>query len=608
MRPVVAAIASLVLVGLAFSCSSAREDPSPLTLPTAAIGLCDGSGAKKECASPGSCAGAGGGGAGGFSGGINSGTGGSSGTAGSAGSTGSAGGAGGSRAGSGGGGGSAGSAGGAGSAGVADAGSSDAGCDAGAEAGANACDDAGIGIDAAAQWSQPQVMPHSCEGLDAATPAKLFLSADDSSSMAAPVIARRTIRSGGTLPPHVVRPYEFFNYYDFDFEPAAVGSVRIVPQLSSCPAGEELAFQVALQAEARDHASRRPLNLTFVLDTSGSMASPPSGGGPLPIELERAAVLAIASRLRAGDVVSMVTWSVDQSDILVGHAVSGPNDPALVTAANALAANGGTNLHAGLTRGYELAVAQREATRINRVVLISDGQANVGITDKELIAGYADDEEGEEGIYLAGVGVGDGVNDTLMNAVTDAGRGAYVYLDSVAEAQRMLGDRLLQVVDVAARAVRLEVTLPWYLAVHKFYGEQISTDPAKVRPQHLGPNDAMLFFQTLRACDPALVRGSHRVLIRATWETPLTRESRSAIIDTTINALGAGHASLSKAAAVAAYAEALRAGATEPTAEGKLAAIDRAIDAVTHAAGAGGDPDLIEIAELLDLYRARWAE
>jgi Ca-activated chloride channel family protein len=401
----------------------------------------------------------------------------------------------------------------------------------------------------------------------------------------------------------VVRPWEFLNYYDFSFEPAAPGEVRMVPQLSSCPENNRLSLQVALQSEARAPGERAPLTVTFVLDTSGSMGSA-GFNGPAPIALSRQAVLAMASQLRAGDVVSMVTWSVGQNVILAGHEVSGPDDPVLVQAANALSANGGTDLNAGLTRGYALARQHYGPERINRVVLISDGIANVGVTDEALIAEAADDEEGDAGIYLAGIGVGDGVNDTLMNTVTDAGRGTYVYLDSTEEAQHMLGERFLQVVDLAARNVRLEVTLPYHLVLEKFFGEVASTDATKVRPQHLGPGDAMLFFQVLRACEPSLLHGDDRIRLRATWETPFEREARETVLDTTLNALAGDDSALSKAAAVAAYAEALMQAASIVDGSERAALLLEALATVRGAHGADTDPDLVEIAGLLETYSA----
>jgi Ca-activated chloride channel family protein len=587
----------------------------PLALNPAPPGLCSGDGSEKECDDPAGCGAGGGNGAGS---GAMGGSAGAGAVAGSAGSWGAGGGDWGG-AGEWGGGGAAGDwgAGGAGGgAGTGAAGSSSSGgtggsvagdasappgCDAGTpEGGPDGCDDAGTGEagtpEAAARELRPQSQaPGACEGLPQTEAAKLYLSADDSSSTASPALVRKLIRSGQRVPPGVVRPYEFLNYYDFDFEPAAPGEVRIVPLLSSCPKDGELSFQVALQAEARANDERAPLSVTFVLDTSGSMSGDPIG-------LLRKAVKVIAGQLRAGDLVSMVTWNTEQEELLDGHAVAGPDDPELLWAADTLSANGGTDLHSGLVRGYDMAARHHAPGRVSRVVLISDGVANAGETDEHLIGQYADDEEGEDGIYLTGIGVGDGVNDTLLNVVTDAGRGAYVYLDTAAEAQKMLGDRFLSTIDLAARAVRLELTLPWYLRVAKFYGEAISTDPTKVRPQHLGPNDAMLFFQVLNACDASLLRGDDRIRLRATWEAPFTREARETTIDATLNDLAGDDAELTKAAAIAGYAEALIVAGRTGSAQHARAAVERALTDAKAANATRSDPDLDEVQELLETY------
>ncbi|GEM_PF-873244 len=144
-----------------------------------------------------------------------------------------------------------------------------------------------------------------------------------------------------------------------------------------------------------------------------------------------------------------------------------------------------------------------------------------------------------------------------MNVVTDRGRGAYVYRDSAAEAEKMLGDRFLQVVDLAARAVRLEMTLPWYVAVTKHCSEQSSIDPIEVRPRQLGPNDAMPFFQILHACDASLLRGDDHDRLRATREEPLARRVREAVLDARLDDLAGDDARFAQAAAVAGHAEAL---------------------------------------------------
>ncbi len=427
----------------------------------------------------------------------------------------------------------------------------------------------------------------ACAALDSSKPAVYFLSADDSNSMASPVIARRYIELGGTVPKWIVRTYEFLNYYNVGYAPAKPDTLGIVPEMA--PAADAGSYEMQIGVASPPAASpRRPVNFTFVLDTSGSM-------GGSPIALERAAVLAIAGSLRSGDIVSAVEWNTTNAVQLDSHIVSGPNDPALVSLASGLVSGGGTNLNGGLTAGYAVAKKNYKPDILNRVILISDGQANAGVTDKDIIAQGAALNDGD-GIYLMGVGVGDGVNDTLMNTVTDAGRGAYVYLDSAAEAQRMFGPRFAEVTDIAARAVQVELHMPWYMAIQRFSGEQYSHDPTKVEPQHLAPDDAMVFNQVIGACAADHVDGADPVEVIARWQTPVTHLLRQASVATTVGALlGATPKYLPKGDAIVAYAEALKLDGS--AAHAKLTEAKALAEAADPA---GTDPELTEIRTLID--------
>ncbi|WP_437980193.1 vWA domain-containing protein [Sorangium sp. So ce117] len=436
----------------------------------------------------------------------------------------------------------------------------------------------------------PQASGGSCAGVNLSTPLTLYLSSDDSNSMASPVIVRRQIERGAPLiDPYVIRTHEFLNYYRYSFAPADPGELSIVSQLGSCVLTGDLALQIAVQS-SRAPAAREPMTITLVLDTSGSMSGE-------PIELERAAVRAIASTLIEGDVVNAVTWNTGQSPVLEGHVASGPDDPVLLAVASAIEADGGTDLNSGLAAGYALANAHRAAGGINRVVLISDGQANAGVTEEQIIGANAEDADGE-GIYLVGVGVGDGVNDTLMDVVTDAGRGAYVYLDSADEARRVFVDRFAETVLVAARDVRIELTLPPYFGIQKFYGEEYSPDPAKVRTQHLAPSDSMMLYQILRPCDPSLPSASDPYRVRVTWRDATTGEAREAVQQTTLGGLGIDDGNLTKAAAIIAYAEALKQLAELDAGE-RASALSTARETVLAANTTGADADLLEIAATL---------
>ncbi|MBN1769693.1 MAG: VWA domain-containing protein [Deltaproteobacteria bacterium] len=486
---------------------------------------------------------------------------------------------------------------------------------------ADADADADAGADAAWEtsvdgWSDSMVEPDVEEPEDAAEatdvddaevfdvcaeertePQVLYLSADDSNSQASAVIARRLIRDGALVPSRFVRTYEFLNYYDIHYDFPVRSHVNVVPQMRADLDREGRAtMQIGVQGHEQTDELRRPMSITFCLDTSGSMRG-------TPIELEREVVRAIASSLREGDVVSAVKWDDSRAVILDSHHVTGPDDPTVLVMAASLADGGSTNLEAGLAMAYELAARNYRAGTLNRLVLVSDGQANTGVTAEELIAVHASDAE-REGIYLVGVGTGDGYNDTLMDTVTDKGKGAYVFIDSAAEARRQFVDHFYANMEIAVMDVRVELTLPPQLRMEEFHGEDISTVPEEVDPQHLAPNDAMVFHQYLRRC-PGL-GDADPIRVVAEYTDPATRERRSDAVDTTVAGLLEGPGmQLFKGNAIVVYAEGLkdvydlrRAGnAVEAQAE-----CDAVRGEVQTAADLLHDPELDEIAGLITAY------
>ena len=418
----------------------------------------------------------------------------------------------------------------------------------------------------------------------------IWLSADDSNSMASAALARGRIEEN--LDAGDVRVYEFMNYYTFDYPPAPAGQLAVHAEL--VPADDQPAgtyyLQVGVSSEARTNAERSGLNLALALDTSGSMSGP-------PIENEKAVCNTIASQLRAGDRISMVTWNTQQFAPLLNHTVTGPNDPVVTTECDALTPGGGTNLDAGLQSAYSALATFYDPGLINRVVLISDGLANVGVTSAELIgerAGSAD----TDGIYLVGVGtdIPQFYNDALMDEVTDLGKGASVYVDSQAEVTKMFDDRFVNTMDVAARNVEVQLTLPpgFEIVRETFSGEQGSGNREEVDPQHIAPNDAMVFFQAIQTCAPAAVSSTDVITVAVHWQDedtffPVVEEQTFTIGDL----LAADAPRLHRGHAITAYVDALQ----NPT----NATVQRAFSLLSVAdAHYPGDPELAEIRSVLN--------
>jgi len=287
--------------------------------------------------------------------------------------------------------------------------------------------------------------------------------------------------------------------------------------------------------------------------------------------------------------------------LLAAHPVTGPGDPALLAAIATVDAAGGTDFHGGLVAGYDLATASRQPGRVSRVIMISDGGANAGETDIELIAAHAGAED-EDGIYLVGVGVGsaDTYNDTLMDQVTDAGKGASIFVPDADEAWRMFDDRFLDTLLVAARDVQVRIDLPPGFEIKKFSGEEYSSDPAEVEPQHLAPNDAMVFHQRLATCAPELVQDLSKLTVTARYRDAATFKEHEVSVTRTFAELFADASPrLLKGSALLAYTDALTAARLQSA--DRAAKVQAARDALAAAELAlPGDVSLIEIGGVLD--------
>lgn len=433
---------------------------------------------------------------------------------------------------------------------------------------------------------------------DDQTPVVLYLSPDDSNSMSSPVHVRERVlnensQSLGGIP---VRVWEFMNYYGFDYPAAADGELALYAAMAPVE-GQEATYrlQLAVSSETMTPDERPPMNITLVLDTSGSMAGE-------PMEMLKESCRAIAAHLRAGDVVSMVEWDTENVWTLAGYEVTGPNDALLLDKIEELTHGGGTDLNGGLVSGYDLAQQAYDVDMLNRLVLISDGGANAGITDVEIIAANAV-YGGSDGIYLVGVGVADGssYNSELIDVVTDAGKGASVFVTDMAEAWKIFDTEFESTMAIAGREVQVELEMPPGFEIVKFSGEEFSGDPHEIEPQHIAPNDAMVFHQQIMTCAPELITDSSPITVTATWDDPWSFEAKEIQQTWTFGELAAmDQTMLLKGAAVLAYAESLKIYKQADTDEQKSAALASAFAALTPAQMAlPADEDLLEIAMIL---------
>jgi Ca-activated chloride channel family protein len=262
-------------------------------------------------------------------------------------------------------------------------------------------------------------------------------------------IARRLVSDGSIPPPESVRVEEYVNSFRYDYRAPAEGLAVSADAGPSPFDHDNVILRVGVQAEEVANADRPPASLTFVVDTSGSMDRQNR------LELVKAALQRLVIELSSDDSVALVTYADNAQVLLPPTSVA--EESVILDAINGLRTTGSTNLEAGLQTGYDLANESFEPGGINRVVLASDGVANVGLVDPDglvsLIRGDAD-----RGIQLVTVGVGMGnFNDVTMEQLADDGDGFYAYVDTQAEAERLFSDDLVSTLLTVAIDGKIQV-------------------------------------------------------------------------------------------------------------------------------------------------------
>ena len=282
----------------------------------------------------------------------------------------------------------------------------------------------------------------------AASPFSTFAADVDTASYAN---LRRMILGGTKVPPDAVRIEEMVNYFKYDHEGPKEGEpFGVTAQIAPCPWNEETQLlMIGLKTAEPDLGELPPSNLVFLIDVSGSMDE----YNKLPL-VQRAFRL-LAENLGPQDRVSIVTYASGDEVVLEG--ARGDEKERITEAVEDLMAGGGTNGSAGITTAYEIAEKYFIEGGNNRVILATDGDLNIGVTDEGSLTRLITEKK-ESGVYLSVLGFGTGnISDTRMEALADNGNGNYSYIDDVAEARRVLVSEIGGTLFTAADDVKLQV-------------------------------------------------------------------------------------------------------------------------------------------------------
>ena len=263
---------------------------------------------------------------------------------------------------------------------------------------------------------------------------------------------RRFLQSGNLPPADAVRVEELLNYFSYDY--AAPDSLdtpfSITTELSATPwnASTQL-LHIGLKGYAVAEQERPQANLVFLIDVSGSMDSPDKLG------LLKSSISMLSRQLTAEDTVGIVVYAGASGVVL--DPVAGNKFNEVSNALSRLSAGGSTNGQAGIELAYQLASDHFVKDGINRVILATDGDFNVGISDIEKLKTLIKRKR-KSGIALTTLGFGTGnYNDHLMEQLADVGNGSYAYIDTMSEARKVLVEELTATLLTIARDVKIQV-------------------------------------------------------------------------------------------------------------------------------------------------------
>ncbi len=262
---------------------------------------------------------------------------------------------------------------------------------------------------------------------------------------------RRILRQGQTPPAGAARIEEMINYFSYDYpEPEKGQAFSVAVDIASCPwKPERRLTRIGLKGRSIPQEKRPASNLVFLLDVSGSMNQP----NKLP--LLKDAMSLLAGQLNENDRVSIVVYAGAAGLILPSTPCSDRN--VILNALNDLRAGGSTAGGAGIKLAYQIAQDNFIEEGINRVILATDGDFNVGVTNQSELVDLIEDRA-KSGVFLTVLGFGMGnYKDSTLEKLADKGNGNYAYIDTLNEAKKNLVEQMSGTLITIAKDVKIQV-------------------------------------------------------------------------------------------------------------------------------------------------------
>ncbi len=297
----------------------------------------------------------------------------------------------------------------------------------------------------------------------AANPLSTFSIDVDTASYAN--VRRFLMQNNQLPPPAAVRIEEMLNYFRYDY-PQPEGDVpfSVTTEVAACPwNADHRLVRVGLKGKEIAKENRPVSNLVFLLDVSGSMQDP----NKLP--LVRESMKMLVRELSENDRVAIVVYAGASGQVL--DSTTGDQKDLITAAIDSLQAGGSTNGAGGIQQAYDVAMQHFIKGGTNRVILATDGDFNVGITDRSQLVSLIEDKA-KSGVFLTTVGFGMGnLKDATLEQLADKGNGNYAYVDTLAEAHKVFVEEMAGTLVTIAKDVKVQIEFnPAEVASYRLIG------------------------------------------------------------------------------------------------------------------------------------------
>lgn len=277
---------------------------------------------------------------------------------------------------------------------------------------------------------------------------------------------RRQLNRGVLPQKDAVRPEEMINYFNYAYPLPKAKSEPFKPSIVVQPspwANDKKLIHIGIKGFDIPRDDQPKSNLVFLLDVSGSMDSPDK------LPLVKQSMNMLLERLRPNDTVGIVVYAGAAGQVLEPTPVK--NKQTILNALNRLQAGGATAGAEGIQLAYQLAESNFDADAVNRIIIATDGDFNVGISNREELKGFVERKR-EQGIYLSVLGFGQGnYHDHMMQVLAQNGNGVAAYIDSLGEAQKVLVDQATSTLFPIAKDVKIQVEFnPKTVAEYRLIG------------------------------------------------------------------------------------------------------------------------------------------